>query len=222
MEESRKFLEEHEMKITLAVFQEDIFELAEQRFPKIASYIDEHYVKEVIAKEYQLSEDDEFLQGKMSERRREVLREESVIMIREFKSTVPAFQKKKPSSEKAKWDSHFPDLDEGFSETLLRLIDRTGKKDSEIYRKANVDRKLFSKIRNNVDYRQSKPTAVAFAIALELDLEETKDFLARAGFALSHSSKFDIIVEYFIKEKNYNVFDLNEVLFLYDQPLLGA
>ena len=113
-------------------------------------------------------------------------------------------------------------LDAGFSETLLQLIDRTGKKDSEIYRKANVDRKLFSKIRNNADYRPSKTTALAFAFALELDIDETRDFIARAGFALSRSSKFDIIVEYFLINENYDINELNEVLFAFDQPLIGA
>ena len=119
-------------------------------------------------------------------------------------------------------DDMLGELDAGFSETLLKLIDRTGKKDSEIYKKANVDRKLFSKIRNNPDYKPSKTTAIAFAIALELDLEETKDFIARAGFALSRSSKFDVIIEYFIKQKNYDVFAINEALFAFDQSLLGA
>ena len=119
-------------------------------------------------------------------------------------------------------NNRLKNLDAGFSETLLRLIDRTGKKDSEIYKKANVDRKLFSKIRNNMDYKPSKTTALAFAFALELDIDETRDFIARAGFALSHSSKFDVIVECFLVSKNYDIYELNEVLFAFDQPLLGA
>ena len=113
-------------------------------------------------------------------------------------------------------------LDAGFSETLLKLIDRSGKKDAEVYKKANVDRKLFSKIRNNPDYRPSKSTAIALAIALELDLDETRDLIARAGYALSASSKFDIIIEYFIGEKKYDIFEINEALFAFDQGLLGA
>ena len=94
--------------------------------------------------------------------------------------------------------------------------------DPDVYKKANMDRKLFSKIRSNADYKPKKSTAIALALALELDLEETKEFIGRAGYALTHSSKFDIIIEYFIRQKNYNVFEINEVLFAYNYPLIGC
>ncbi|MEG0441971.1 MAG: O-acetyl-ADP-ribose deacetylase [Oscillospiraceae bacterium] len=187
------FLMEHEMTVYLVVFDRKAFQISGKLFTDIEEYIDQCYVDE-----------------HTNRRRHNCILEDTIC-----ESVAESTAENSLGDLLAKTDA-------GFSETLLKLIDRTGQKDSEVYKRANVDRKLFSKIRNTPGYRPSKPTALAFAVALELNLGDTRDLISRAGFALSHSSKFDIIVEYFIECRNYNVFEINEALFAYDQSLLGA
>ena len=198
-----EFLMENDMTVYIVIFDRAAYQISGKLFADIAEYIDDHYVDE------------------HTDSYRERLRMENMPRACEDIVLSIAMGVDEMLSDEA-LELMLDELDAGFSETLLKLIDRTGKKDSEIYKKANVDRKLFSKIRNNPDYKPSKATAIAFAIALELDLEETKDFIGRAGFALSRSSKFDVIIEYFIKNKRYNVHEINMYLFDYDQSLLGA
>jgi TPR repeat protein len=129
---------------------------------------------------------------------------------------LPAFVKGRPLDEVVSR------LEETFSECLLRLINERNKKDADVYNRANIDRRTFSKIRSNKDYRPSKNTVFAFAIALELSLDDTRDLLMKAGFALSRSNKMDLIIEYFISEGNYDIFEVNEALYSFGQSLLGV
>ena len=193
-----EFLLHNDMTVYIVIFSRTAYQISSKLFADIAEYVDDHYV------------------DAHTDFQRERLRRMSVVESRMLTAYEDA-----PMAASG-LDEALAHLDAGFSETLLKLIDRSGKKDAEVYKKANVDRKLFSKIRNNPDYKPSKPTAVAFAIALELSLPETRDLIARAGYALSASSKFDVIIEYFIRQKKYDIFEINEALFAFDQSLLGA
>lgn len=198
----RDFLSEHDIDVYLAVFDKDAFQISEKLLGEIAAYIDEHYVEE------------------RADQRRRYQRTSDV----ELKS-LNAYKPISPMAAAAPitdLDAVIGNLDEPFSTTLLRLIDAKEKLDVEVYKKANIDRKLFSKIRTGNGYTPSKRTALALAVALELSLDETSGLLRRAGYALSGSNKFDVIVEYFILHRRFDIFEINEVLFQYDQPLLGG
>lgn len=228
---------EHEMQIYLVVFDKTSYGLSEKLFKTIESYIDDHYVEEVQLKEYhrtrllehrrrQEAECDRAL-WECSEYMSEDSIEYSAPTCSNILLPVEKTQKKKPSPSaipkpKRKLEDLLKEMEDTFSESLFRWIMKKDKTNPEVYKKANMDRKLFSKILNNKDYKPSKMNALALAIALELNLDETRDFIGRAGYALTHSSKFDIIIEWFIQQENYNIFEINEVLFAFDQPLIGG
>lgn len=195
------FLIHHDMHVYLVVFDKKSFGLSKKLFTSIHQYIDEHYVEEA---------EDTFKRN----------REEPYIL--EQRQDVEILQQDVFKEAEYSLTNLLDHLDESFSERLLRLIDEKGMTDVDTYKRANLDRRLFSKIRNGVDYTPKKKTAVAFAIALQLDIEETMELLAAAGYTLSRSSKFDVIIEYFIHQNKYNIHEINEALFAFDQPLLGA
>jgi O-acetyl-ADP-ribose deacetylase (regulator of RNase III) len=197
------FLLENDMIVYMVIFDRRAYQIGEKLFSDIAAYIDDTYV-------------DAHTDSRASQiRRMQMLLDEPEEAV--FSAPLA------PMAAGAKsLDDALAQIDESFSEMLLRKIDEKGMTDAQCYKKANIDRKLFSKIRSDRLYKPSKPTALAFAIALELPMDETKEMLMKAGFALSHSNKSDIIIEYFIEHGNYNVFEINEALFAFDQSLLGA
>jgi O-acetyl-ADP-ribose deacetylase (regulator of RNase III)/transcriptional regulator with XRE-family HTH domain len=203
------FLADHDIDVTLVVFDETAFTVSRELLGAVESYIDEHYVDTHQIKRRKLLD---------VERQAKPEADESDILFnRNLYESILS-----PIGTPASLDDLVGNLDESFSRMLLRLIDAKGMTDVEVYKRANLDRKLFSKIRSNKGYMPSKRTAIALAIALRLSLDETDDLLERAGYALSHAVKFDVIVEYFIANGKYDVFEINEVLFEYDQPLLGG
>ncbi|MFO7611551.1 MAG: macro domain-containing protein [Clostridia bacterium] len=200
-----EFLEKEDIEVYLVVFDRKSFSLSIKRFKDVEKFIDDNYAG---------------MADEISRRR-----------IYGQKDSVTTFNERTASYEeklnihynkKRGLDDIVTHLDETFSEMLLRLIDEKGMTDVQAYKRANIDRKLFSKIRSNKDYKPSKGTAIAFSVALRLSLDETIDLIGRAGFAFSHSSKSDVIIEYFIKEGIYDIHEVNEALFAFDEALLGA
>ncbi len=211
-----EFLMHNDMLVYIVVYNKNALAAGSKLFTDIAQYIDDNYV--AVHSPYdsrRINNSDEsmplptttFLEDECVCDAPEIDRQEAFSQIDDTVDLGDIIDKM---------------IDESFSQMLLRKIDEKGMKDSECYKKANIDKRLFSKIRSNPDYKPSKATVLAFCIALELTIDETAQMLMKAGFALSHSNKFDIIVEYFIKQNNYNIFEINEALFAFDQSLLGS
>lgn len=241
------FLADHEMDITLVVFDSESFALSDKIFAGVDRFIDENYVEEKIEEEY----GEAVMEDRMEMPSFDACEEESADFHSERRSRKERLRNERLRNErrglfatgrnakmveppaamsiseacaapKRSLDDVVKNIGETWQESLLRLITEKGYSDTEVYKRANVDRKLFSKIRSNKNYQPKKNTAVAFALALRLNLDETRDFLRRAGYAFSPSSIFDLIIEYSIDHGIYDLMLINGALFDHDQPQLGA
>ena len=197
------FLLQYDMMVYLVIFDRDSYELGARLFTDISAYIDDRYA------------------AAHADAAAECRRQAQTLAAHQAPACGAMPAACAPTALPA-LDQVLEHLDESFSQMLLRKIDERGMTDAQCYKRANIDRKLFSKIRSDIHYRPSKPTALAFAVALELPLAEARELLQKSGFAFSPASKFDMIVEYFIAAGNYNIFEINEALFAFDQSLLGA
>ena len=205
-----EFLFEHELMVYLCVFDRKSYEFSRKLFAEISEFIDDKYVEEC---DEGFSEDYNLLPSEST----------AFDSCREVLCKATAVCEPLASIADKSLSEYMKEMDKSFAYKLFDLIDRRGMTDVECYKKANVDKKTFSKIKCNPDtYRPSKQTAVAFAIALKLNLDETQDLLASAGLTLSKAFVFDKIIRYFIQKEIYDIFEINEALFEFDQVLLGC
>ena len=203
-----RFLLEQEMEVYLVVYDETSYRLSEMLFSDVANYLQDNLPRESCRPVCSSA----------------VRRKQAALSrpMADYECASFAQPQAQMPSQELSLAQLLQQADAGFSETLLKLIDSSGKKDSEIYKKAGLTKQHFSKIRNNPGYKPTKPTALALAIALELNVEQTQDLIGRAGYTLSGSSKFDLIIRYFIEKKNYNIVQINIALYEFDQSLLGV
>ena len=220
-----KFLLTHEMKVILVVFDRKALELSRQLVGDIEQYIDEHSAHRIREAEYSGG-----YESDIRRRRAARLEEAALPQSNEAPASADESEADEPipttgflqSVAGKSLDDVLEGREESFQQRLFRLIDASGLDDVTVYKAANIDRKVFSRIRCKADYKPTKKTAVAFAIALKLDLPTTLDLLSRAELAFSPSSKFDLIVAYFISNGIYDIFKINAALFTYGQPTLGT
>lgn len=208
-----EFLMEHEMQIYLVVFSRDSVKLSEKLVHNVRCFIDENYVDAYEQENYG---------GLNEDRRRNRYQIRRAMEMQEDCMLAPCASMPCEKSAALSLDEFIKEKDAGFTETLLTLIKKSGKKNSAVYKKANISKQHFSKIINDPNANPSKATAIALALALELDLEATRDLIGRAGYALTNSSTFDLIIQYFIEHKQFNVIEINIALYEFDQSLLGA
>lgn len=215
-----ELLLEHEMLVYLVVYDKTSFKISKELFSSVSSYIDDNYVEELIdVLRREMRRPTRSLDDSALECRSEVLFEERSLCSRriELDDIDCCFD------ASVSLETMLDNMDKGFAETLFYYIDKKGISDVECYKRSNVDKKTFSKIKCNKNYKPSKLTAVSFAIGLRLSLEETEHLLKTVGMTLSHSNKFDLIIEYFITTGSYkSIFDVNEVLYQFDQLTLGV
>lgn len=202
------FLADNDMDITLVVFDRNAVSISEKLISEVRKYIDDNYVKEHSS----------YFSRRSKEARPFDEYNESEIKM----SAVVDHHAPQCYDDLSFCFEDFDKLDESFSQALLRMIDEKGMTDVQVYKKANIDRRLFSKIRSDVNYKPKKQTAIALAVALELDISETQNLLEKAGYTLSNSIKFDVIIKFFIETKKYNIHEINETLFAFDQSLIGV
>ena len=217
------FLQEHELTVFLVVYNPEIFRLSESLYRDVKDYLS--FYRPRIMSDYEPPMASiSFDEPPESSYSRPV----SAPLPKLSSNKAAAFSRpKKPDGlfedlETLSLDQLLQHKEESFSQLLLRKIDERGMKDSQCYNRANIDRRVFSKIRSKPDYKPSKETAVAFAIALKMDMDETEQLLKSAGYALSCNNDFDIIVMYFITHRNYDIFELNNVLYGFKQHTLGS
>ena len=204
-----KFLFDNEMTVFIVVYDNESFTLSEKLFTDVKEYIDDNYVINCY--------EERSLNNNRSIRRREqyLIKSNSSTKSVE-KNTLSAL------SHKISLEDMLSAIDDNFALTLMKLIDLKGLTDVECYKKANVSKQTWYKILNDKNYKPSKNTVISFAIALKLSLQETNHLLSTVGFVLSKSNPFDIIIEYFIKSGEYNIFEINQTLFKFNQPCLGV